>query len=281
MEVIMKKLILLLAVILPLASIHAQGGWGHNAGNGNPGHPGNGSGSGSWNNTPTVGMPQARFEQVRRDIAMRRFDNGKLMVAKQAAMNNRMSARQVRSIMEMFNFENSRLEFAKFAYAYVADPGRYSVVYGALGYPSSVAVLEQYINGSTIVYTGGAGGAWGGDDDGHGHGHTCNSTCGHAPPAPVIMPMAHCDFSRLLLSIQGLTFESTKEEVAMGSLRSNYFTADQIRSLMLAFTFESTKLDFAKAAYNNCVDPQNYYVVNDAFTFESSVCDLTRYIGGR
>ncbi len=270
----MKKLILLLAVILPLATVNAQGGWGHNAGNGNNGHHGNGSGngSGSWNNGPEMGMPQVRFEQLRREIAMRRFDNGKLVVAKQAAVNNRMSSRQVRIITEMFSFESNRLEFAKFAYNYVVDPDRYALVHGAFGYPSSVAALNQYIAGGTIVYTGGVGGAWGGQDAG---GGSCGNT------APVIMPMAQCDFNRLLVSIQNLTFESTKEEVARGALRNNYLTAEQIRSILFAFTFESTKLDFAKAAYGNCVDPYNYYVLNDAFTFESSICELTRFTAGR
>jgi hypothetical protein len=272
----MKKMILLLAVILPLATVNAQGGWGYNHGNNN-----NNGQHGSWNNTPTVGMPTGQFEVLRREISMRRFDQGKMMLAKQAAVNNRMSSAQVRQITSMFAFENSRLEFAKFAYAYVADPGSYTVVYGAMGFQSSVAALDQFINGSTIVYTGGAGGAWGGDEGGHGSGHDHGGCHNSPPPAPVIYAMDQQNFQFLLCSIDKACFESTKEDIAETALISNYFTSEQVRAIMNAFTFESTKLDFAKHAYAKVIDPQMYFLVNDAFTFESSICDLNRFIAGR
>jgi hypothetical protein len=50
---------------------------------------------------------------------------------------------------------------------------------------------------------------------------------------------------------------------------------------MTLFDFENTKLDFAKFAYDRTYDRANYYKVNDAFEFESSIEDLNRYIGGR
>lgn len=276
----MKKALLLLAVILPLATVKAQGGWGYNNGNNN-----NNGHHGSWNNTPSVGMPTPQFEALRRDISMRRFDQGKMMLAKQGAMNNRMSSAQVRQITSMFAFENSRLEFAKFAYAYVADPANYTLVYGAMGFQSSVASLDQFINGSTVVYTGGtggAGGAWGGNDGGHGsYGGHDHGGCNNPPPAPVIYAMDQQSFQYLLCSIEKSSFESTKEDIAETALISNYFTSQQVLAIMNAFTFESTKLDFAKHAYAKVIDPQNYFMVNSAFTFESSICDLNRFIAGR
>jgi hypothetical protein len=47
---------------------------------------------------------------------------------------------------------------------------------------------------------------------------------------------------------------------------------------MLLFSFESTRLDFAKFAYAYTLDLRNYYKLNDAFTFESSIDDLDKYI---
>ena len=47
------------------------------------------------------------------------------------------------------------------------------------------------------------------------------------------------------------------------------------------FSFEDSKLDFAKYAYERTYDIDNYYKVNDAFTFESSVDELNEYIQAR
>jgi hypothetical protein len=50
--------------------------------------------------------------------------------------------------------------------------------------------------------------------------------------------------------------------------------------MMHCFDFEATRLDFAKFAYGRTFDIGNYYMVNDAFTFETSIDDLNRYING-
>ena len=48
---------------------------------------------------------------------------------------------------------------------------------------------------------------------------------------------------------------------------------------MRLFNFEASKLDFAKFAYKYTYDQKNYYKVNDAFEFESSISELTTFIG--
>jgi hypothetical protein len=47
---------------------------------------------------------------------------------------------------------------------------------------------------------------------------------------------------------------------------------------MKLFSFEATKLEFAKYAYNKVSDKENYYLVNDAFQFESSIEELNENI---
>jgi hypothetical protein len=46
---------------------------------------------------------------------------------------------------------------------------------------------------------------------------------------------------------------------------------------MLLFDFESTRLTFAKFAYKYTFDKGNYYKVNDAFQFESSIEELNQF----
>jgi hypothetical protein len=49
---------------------------------------------------------------------------------------------------------------------------------------------------------------------------------------------------------------------------------------MLLFSFEDTRLEFAQYAYAYTLDLRNYYKLNDAFTFESSIDELNKYIQG-
>ena len=49
---------------------------------------------------------------------------------------------------------------------------------------------------------------------------------------------------------------------------------------MNSMTFEATKLEFAKFAYRNVLDPKNFFIVNQGFAFSSSIDELTRFIVG-
>jgi hypothetical protein len=55
----------------------------------------------------------------------------------------------------------------------------------------------------------------------------------------------------------------------------------QVKQVMLLFTFEETRLDFARFAYDHTYDIGNYFMVNDAFTFETSIEELNAYIQSR
>lgn len=79
-------------------------------------------------------------------------------------------------------------------------------------------------------------------------------------------------------SIQSKSFEDTKLTVAQQAIKANCFTSKQIKEILTLFDFESTKLDLAKFAHKYVFDKKNYYQVNDAFEFESSIDDLNNYL---
>jgi hypothetical protein len=47
------------------------------------------------------------------------------------------------------------------------------------------------------------------------------------------------------------------------------------------FTFEDSKLEFAKNAYANCSNKDDYYMLNEAFTFSSSKSELNKYVSNQ
>jgi len=103
------------------------------------------------------------------------------------------------------------------------------------------------------------------------------------PPAPVSylpgysgaigcpIPMSPNDFEALKSTISSKTFEDSKLTIAKQSISSNCLMASQVREIVKLFTFEDNKLAFAKYAYAYTYDIGNYFKINDAFTFESSI----------
>ena len=104
-------------------------------------------------------------------------------------------------------------------------------------------------------------------------------------PAPThncgVYAMTDDNFNQLRNTIDRASFESSKLEIAKQALSTNAFTTRQVVSLMNTFSFESTKLELAKMAYNKTIDKNNYYLVNDAFYFCSSITELQQYLAIR
>lgn len=132
---------------------------------------------------------------------------------------------------------------------------------------------------------GGCSNGWDDDDcdDDYGYGINCGyEGNGWGNPAPLMpMCMSPMEFMQLKNSIENKSFESSKLQIAKQALAYNYFTSAQVTDLMSVFSFESTRLDFAKSAYARVIDKQNYYLVNDVFSFSSSIQDLNQYIVGK
>lgn len=112
-------------------------------------------------------------------------------------------------------------------------------------------------------------------DTNYHHDDHCNTPVyNYAPYA-----MDESSYFTLKQCIADKWFDSSKSEVAQMAMRNNYFTTVQVAGIMNLFDFESTKLEFAKMAYSHVVDQQNYWMVNDAFSFSSSISNLQEFIG--
>ncbi len=86
------------------------------------------------------------------------------------------------------------------------------------------------------------------------------------------------DFIQAKENLRKEWFENTRLTKAKQVINENYFTSQQVKELLLLFTFEVNRLDAAKYAYGKTVDKENYYVVNDAFTFTTNKEKLEEYI---
>ena len=100
-----------------------------------------------------------------------------------------------------------------------------------------------------------------------------------APPIPVIpYAMNPRDYDAACQLISEESFDSSKLTLAEQVVSSNPMTASQILGICKLFSFESNRLEFAKFAYEYCVDRNKYFLLNEAFTYESSKRELNEFI---
>ncbi|MDR0206308.1 MAG: DUF4476 domain-containing protein [Bacteroidales bacterium] len=103
------------------------------------------------------------------------------------------------------------------------------------------------------------------------------------PPAPSSVT-AHsicrnaAEFNIAMNSLRKESFESGKLQFAKNMTVSGPICVEQIIQVCNTFSFESTKLDYAKYAYHYCSDKNLYYLVNNVFLYQSSKDELTKFI---
>ena len=73
------------------------------------------------------------------------FDDARLLYAKRLMDDSYLSAEQVKELARFFSFDNSRLEFAKYAYSRTIDRQNFSVVCNAFSSSYSKDQLMIYI----------------------------------------------------------------------------------------------------------------------------------------
>jgi hypothetical protein len=114
---------------------------------------------------------------------------------------------------------------------------------------------------------------------------TTTQTSGMDQPAPkenngtdCYWPMTSTEFANAKSSVEKQSFEDQKLKVAKQILSTNCMSSAQVKEIMAMFSYEETKLEWAKFAYGKTTDPNNYYQLNDGFTYSSSVDELNLYI---
>ncbi len=94
----------------------------------------------------------------------------------------------------------------------------------------------------------------------------------------VITPICNSEFNQLLHTLSNINFDSSRLSVSKQIISDKYLTTDQVIRIMNLFTFDSSRLDFAKYAYARTVDRSRYFQTYNSFTFNSSVDELSDYI---
>lgn len=96
--------------------------------------------------------------------------------------------------------------------------------------------------------------------------------------------MYHCaaspeDVQLMLTAIKGQNFEDKKLELAIVFVRIKPVTVEGLRTLVEAFNFDDSRLEFLKQAYTMCPNKERYFTLYDVFSFQTNGDKLLEYIG--
>ncbi|TXK52907.1 DUF4476 domain-containing protein [Pontibacter qinzhouensis] len=86
------------------------------------------------------------FDKLLESIKARELESTKLTIAREAVRSNSITSEDLKELLEQFEYEGSRVEFAKFAYERICDKERFYYVYDAFKFDTSIQEMEKFIN---------------------------------------------------------------------------------------------------------------------------------------
>lgn len=193
------------------------------------------------------------FTEKYRRLQNERDDGEKHRQAEEMLRQHRFTSLQVKSIAQSMRNDDARFRFALMAYPRTVDPENFYEVYDAFSTFSKVMRLHDRIRELD------------------------------RPAPPVVnLPRVLSDgeFKDVVKSLRRETFDNTRSQVARQIITSSraMFLSSQVKQMMDCFDFEPAKLELAKLAYEFTFDKDKYYLVNEAFSFDSNKQALARYI---
>ena len=203
-------------------------------------------------------MATSKFNQLMTTVRNQYQQPGKYAVIRDAfsVTDNYFTTSQVRQLLTLITSEADRLALAKMSYAHISDPSNFTSLNYLFSTQASRDELSNYVK----------------------YGETTTTT----PAADYSnrIAMSEGDFSKLHLKArlhfrQASTVEDVREALAN---KANYFTIDQIRSLLTLVASETDRVSLAKLAYHRSTDPTKMNTLFDLFSSQTSIDELNNYM---
>ena len=203
-----------------------------------------------------VAMKEADFNTLYRDIQNRYGVGAKVSALSNAfaTENYYFTTAQTKQLIQLVSAESNRLDLAKAAYDNIVDQANFSQLYDIFS-NSTRNELEIYVRDhqGSPVYTA---------------------------PVYTRTPMSNSNFTSLYNEVRntyGLGAKMSRLTEIFAN-ESYYFTVTQAKQLVQLVSAESNRLELAKSAYGNITDPENFNLIYDVLTSQSSKTELSNYV---
>lgn len=97
------------------------------------------------NNNCIYGMSSTDLNAAKSSLSNASFDDTKKSTFKQIVSSKCIITSQVKELLGEFSFEDTKLEMAKYAYSYVADPSNYYTINDIFTFDSNKEELSDYV----------------------------------------------------------------------------------------------------------------------------------------
>lgn len=213
--------------------------------------------------TSQTALTETQFNSLLSTIKAKWSQSSRVSAIK-TAINNKsyyFTTEQVGNILQVVTSEANRLDLAKLAYVKVIDPLNYGDIADLLNTQANKNNLIAYIQSKNpeIIANG-----------------QISSSGQYASR----IAMSESDFNKLLTKSQ-LHFRQSSvvtDVKTAFSNTNNYFTLDQIRSLLSLISTEANRLALMKLAYHRAADPTNFTQLYDLFNTQASINEMNAYI---
>jgi hypothetical protein len=235
-------------------------------------------------------MNDRDFSAFKATITNSNFDSGKLTIMKTQLNNTRITSNQLRELAQLYSFESTKLDAAKYGATKVIDPQNLFVVYDVFDFESSKTSFANFISQNNLTgnnYNNNNNNNYNHhhnnehDNDGYstnGYGNynwEANNGNGNGG---YNSSMGAQNFRSLKQTLANTSMESTRLQLLQTQLANARITAGQLSELIGLFNFESNKLEAAKNGAIKVVDKQNLFTIYDSFSFESSKTEFANFI---
>jgi hypothetical protein len=198
------------------------------------------------------------FEYYAKNIFNQPNDESRVRAAKDLLSRNCISMAQLMRIALSFDLELNRLGFMKEALRGVYDLENYSyatAVFTNEPYKSDWLEFSKTVVNPVIIVT---------------------------PPPVVVCEIKADELEQIKATIKKQSFSSTQLSMAKQILNAKKcFTCNQIKQMMQIFSFEESRMEFVKYAWDYTTDKSNYYILADGFSFSSSKEELMSFISSK
>lgn len=114
---------------------------------------------------------------------------------------------------------------------------------------------------------------------GEGKGKQVGSPASTQPvSAGCSVAMNSASYDQMKKSIESKPFSDTKMSTAKVATKNACLSADQIKGICALFSMDDDKLEYAKYAYNFCIDKPNFYHVSEVFSFSTTTDELNSFL---
>ena len=98
-------------------------------------------------------------------------------------------------------------------------------------------------------------------------------------PEPQPQTMPDESFSKFMQALRRETFDDDKLKFLAPVAHHSYFSSEQVRQILGKFSFDRNREEAAIILYPKVVDPVNWFVIYDMFTFSNNVNDIRTRLG--